>query len=92
MDEILKTMRHAPFTTLPLLFCSPAAFAAQLGDLSASDTGEAASAAVTTKGYQTMQEVIASDPVSAQVSQDFFAQLGIPDYGQIFQDTGFDLF
>ena len=45
MEDVLKTMRHATFVTLPLMFMGSPAFAAGLSDLSAGDIADAASKA-----------------------------------------------
>ena len=51
IEDVLKTMRHATFVTLPLMFTGAPAFAAGLSDLSASDAADAASKAAS-KGPQ----------------------------------------
>lgn len=45
MEDALQTMRNASFITLPLLFAgSPAAFAAEVADLSPNDVGKVSAA------------------------------------------------
>lgn len=88
MEDALQTMRNASFITLPLLFAgSPAAFAAEVADLSPKDVGKvsaaidsAAQAASRADEFVTMSQVVGD----SGASQNFFTQLGIPDYGQLF--------
>ena len=56
MEDVLKTMRHATFVTLPLMFIKKPAFAAGLSDLSAGDVADAASKAApkAAQSYVTM--------------------------------------
>lgn len=89
MDNILKTMRHATFVTLPLLFAGAPAFAAEASDISPEKVGQV-KAAMDAAAVAASQSDVAQ--VADSATANFFAQLGIPDYGQIFAETGFDVF